>query len=141
MLVALLTSLQQVSILPIHSVGRMTYPSPYLLPASSVKGGDRIPATPLSCGGTGLSRENGLDPGSTSRGEPFSANDCDIGRPESGRGNGFCLDILGETVGILDTCERNFENDGTSTLAKDGCGRIDVAVNAVAVSVVGGGCV
>ena len=76
----------------------------------------------LGCWNTGLSSENGLGGGSTTRGDPFSATDCETGLGFNVlKGSGLCLRAAGDKTGMLESCERNLEKDGTLMFARDVC--------------------
>lgn len=88
---------------------------------SSLSGGEITSANVLVCCSTGLSAESGLELGSTSRGEAFCVtdNDAALERCCPCNGAGVCLSTLGDETGILDTCERKAEKEGTDLCARD----------------------
>lgn len=96
--------------------------------SSSVSGGDITFARPVECCMPGLSIEYGRDPGSASRGEPFSAAENDTTRGEPGcPGAGLRFTELdGEDIGIFEAWLRKAEKEGTLICARDVCLRTAV---------------
>jgi len=97
----------------------LSYLSPCLPTYSSVKGGDSSCASPLGCGGSGLSRDSGLDAGSASRGDALSAREKDAALGERAGRNGTAVGL--RCTGMLEACDRNAEKLGTAICARDAC--------------------
>ena len=90
---------------------------------SSVRGGETTLANPLGCWGTGLSSESGRELGSASRGDAFSVTDSEGALGECAwKAAGFGLAVLDE-IGMLETCERKAEKEGTEICANELCFR------------------
>ena len=87
---------------------------------SSVRGGDSSFDSPFGCCGSGLSNEKGLEDGSASLGDAFSAseNEAALGERAIANGGGLRLVAEGEGTGILDAKDRK---EGTCMCASEDC--------------------